>query len=101
MIIYILYLIAIFFGITAIVGLIMAYVNQDDAPDWLYSHYRFQVRTFWIGALYFFLGTLFVQFIIGWLILAFLFVWVVVRCAKGLKYLGRRQAYPDPTGWMF
>ena len=100
-IIYILYLVSILFGITAIVGLVMAYVNRDDAPDWLKSHYQFQIRTFWIGALYCFLGVLFAQLIIGLFILVFLLFWVIVRCAKGLKYLERKQAYPDPTGWLF
>ena len=31
-IVYILYLVSILVGITAIVGLIIAYVNRDDAP---------------------------------------------------------------------
>ncbi len=33
-------------GITAfagIIGVIMAYVMKDDSPDWLHSHYRFQI----------------------------------------------------------
>ena len=48
--VYILYLVSLLIGITAIVGLIIAYVNRDDAPGWLQTHYRFQIRTFWIGA---------------------------------------------------
>ena len=100
-IIYILYLISIIIGITAIVGLIMAYVNRDDSPDWLATHYRFQIRTFWIGALYLFVGVMFSQVIIGVFILLFWLAWIIVRCAKGLKYLEREEAYPDPAGWMF
>ena len=100
-IIYILYLVSIIFGITAIVGLILAYVNRDDAPDWLKTHYRFQIRTFWIGALYLFIGILFSQFIFGLFIILFWLLWLIVRCAKGYKYLDRKQAYPYPAGWMF
>lgn len=100
-VVYILYLVSIIIGITAIVGLIMAYVNKDEGPDWLRTHYRFQIRTFWIGALYLFIGVLLSQVIIGVFILLFLLVWLVVRCAKGLKYLEREQAYPEPAGWMF
>jgi uncharacterized membrane protein len=99
--IYILYLVSIIIGITAIVGLIMAYVNKDDAPDWLKSHYQFQIRTFWIGALYLFIGVLLSQFIIGLFIILFWLLWLIVRCAKGMKYLDRAEAYPDPTGWLF
>ena len=100
-IIYILYLVSLIIGITAIAGLIMAYVNKDDAPDWLKSHYQFQIRTFWIGALYLFLGVLLSQFIIGLFILLFWLLWLIVRCAKGIKYLDQAVAYPDPKGWMF
>ena len=100
-IIYILHLASIIIGITAIVGLIMAYVNRDDAPAWLESHYRFQIRTFWIGALYLFLGVLLSQVVIGVFILLFSLVWLVVRCAKGLKFLERGEAFPNPATWLF
>ena len=99
--VYILYLVSLLIGITAIVGLIIAYVNRDDAPGWLQSHYRFQVRTFWIGALYMFVGILLLQFLIGLLILLFFIFWLIVRCAKGIKYLDKEEAYPDPGSWMF
>ena len=100
-VIYFLYLASILIGITAIAGLIMAYVNKDDAPDWLKSHYQFQIRTFWIGAMYLFIGVLLSQFIIGLLVLLFCLLWLIVRCAKGIKYLDQEVAYPDPKGWMF
>ena len=100
-IIYILYLVSIIIGITAIAGLIMAYVYKDDAPDWLKSHYQFQIRTFWIGALYLFIGVLLSQFIIGLFIILFWLLWLIVRCAKGVKYIDQKEAYPDPKGWMF
>ncbi|MXZ09042.1 MAG: hypothetical protein F4Y79_06295, partial [Gemmatimonadetes bacterium] len=46
-IVYILYLAELVVGITGLIGVIMAYVNRSDAPEWLASHYRFQIRTFW------------------------------------------------------
>jgi uncharacterized membrane protein len=100
-IIYICYLISIIIGITAIIGLIMAYVNKDDAPDWLTSHYQFQIRTFWIGALYLLVGVMFSQFFFGLFIILFWVFWLIVRCIKGIKYLDRSAAYPDPKGWLF
>jgi uncharacterized membrane protein len=51
--------------------------------------------------MYLFIGVLLSQFIIGLLVLLFCLLWLIVRCARGIKYLDRRQAYPDPTGWMF
>ena len=100
-IVYILYLIAIAFGITAIVGVVMAYIYRNDAPDWLQSHYQLQIRTFWIGLLYVFLGALLSHVFIGLLILLFWLIWLIVRCVKGMKFLDQKEAYPDPTGWMF
>src|SRR5579862_5866741 len=43
-IVYILYLVSLVFGVTGIVGVIMAYVNRSDAPEWVQTHYRFQIR---------------------------------------------------------
>ena len=101
MIVYILYLVSCLFGITAIVGLIIAYVNEDDAPEWLHTHYQLQIRTFWIGLLYFLISVVLMYVFIGFITLLLTYIWVVVRCAKGLKYQGRREAYPNPAGWFF
>lgn len=38
-----------FAGITALVAVIIAYVLHDAATEELSSHFRFQVRIFWIG----------------------------------------------------
>lgn len=99
--VYILYLVSLAFGITSLVGVIMAYVSRGDAPEWLASHYRFQIRTFWIGMLYGIIGLILAYVVIGWLVLLFTLVWFVVRCVKGLKYLNNGQAHPNPAGWMF
>jgi uncharacterized membrane protein len=31
----------------------------------------------------------------------FWLIWVIVRCAKGLKYLDQQVPHPAPGGWMF
>ena len=100
-IIYILYLFGIVFDITGIIGVIMAYINKTDAPEWLQSHYRFQIRTFWIGILYMIIGVILTLALIGYLIILFWVVWLIVRCIKGMKTLDNKQAHPNPTGWMF
>jgi uncharacterized membrane protein len=100
-IIYILYLVAIVFGITGLIGVVMAYVYRSDAPDWLRSHYQFQIRTFWIGLLYFLVGLVLTYLLIGYLVLLFWVVWVIVRCVKGIKALDQKEAPPNPMGWMF
>jgi len=100
-IIYVLYLASLLVGVTALVGVVMAYVYQGEAPDWLKTHYRFQIRTFWLGLLFGFVGVVLSVILVGYLVLVFLAVWLVVRCVKGLKFASRREAYPDPLGWWF
>ncbi|HDP88396.1 MAG TPA: hypothetical protein ENN42_00305 [Thioalkalivibrio sp.] len=100
-IVYILYLVGIVVGVTGIVGVVMAYINRREAPDWLQSHYTFQIRTFWIGLLYLFIGTLTVGLVIGAFILLFWLVWLIIRCVKGMQYLDKQQAHPQPETWMF
>jgi len=99
--VYVLYLVGILIGITGIVGVIMAYVNKGDGPDWMDSHYQFQIRTFWIGLLYMVLGSLLFIFVIGYFIWLFWLIWLIVRCVKGLKRLDKGEAMPNPTSWMF
>ena len=100
-IVYILYLVGIVFGITGIIGVVMAYINRGDAPDWLKSHYQFQIRTFWIGGLYMLIGVLLVFILVGYLVLLFWVIWLIVRCAKGIKSLDNKQPHPNPAGWLF
>ena len=70
-IVYILYLVGLVFGVTGIVGVVMAYINKSEAPEWLQAHYQFQIRTFWIGALYMLIGIITAVVFIGYLILIF------------------------------
>ena len=99
--IYVLYLLSLIFGVTSLVGLIMAYINKGDAPEWVQSHYRFQIRTFWIGLLLGVIGFFTAAFVVGILILAFLFIWWIARCVTGMRYFSEGRAHPDPASWMF
>ncbi len=100
-IVYVLYLASLLVGVTAIVGLVVAYVNVGDAPEPLANHYRFQIRTFWIGFLYAVVGLLLVVVVVGWALLVFEAVWLIVRCVKGLKHLDRREPYPNVETWLW
>ena len=100
-IVYILYMVGIAFGITGIIGVVMAYINKDEAPDWLKTHYQFQIRTFWIGALYIFVGSILSLILIGWFILLFWVVWLIVRSVKGMKALDEGKSLENPKRWLF
>jgi len=100
-VIYILLLISTIVGVTGIIALIMAYVFKDGSTDWLQTHYRFQIRTYWIGLLYIVIGFFTITINIGYFILMFAFVWMVVRCAKGLKQLESEQPVNNLESWFF
>ncbi len=100
-IIYILYLVGLVIGITSLIAVVMAYVNRNGGPDWAESHYRLQIRTFWIGLLYGIIGLVLAFVVIGWLVLLFAVVWMIVRCVKGLRFAGSAQPYPSPDAWFW
>ena len=100
-IIYVLYLIGLVNGVTIIVGVVMAYIYRDGAPDWLRTHYESQIRIFWIGLLYCVIAGILTFILIGVLLYAVIVIWWVIRCVKGLKHLDQRGAYPDYERWAF
>jgi uncharacterized membrane protein len=100
-IVYILYLAGVVVGITPLIGVIMAYLSKDEAPDWVQTHYRFQIRTFWISLLYGLIGALLTLVFIGFLVLFATLVWYIIRCVKGLNTLSKGEPIADPASWMF
>ncbi len=101
-VVYVLYLLSfVTAGVTSIIGVVVAYVSRRDAPEPLASHYRFQIRTFWIGLLYGFVAFVLVHVVVGWLVFLLQAVWLVVRCVKGLARLERREPYPNVETWLW
>jgi uncharacterized membrane protein len=100
-VVYILYLVGLVVGVTTIVGVIMAYVNRGDAPEWAQTHYRFQIRTFWIGLLYGLIGALTCIIVVGFFFLLFVLAWWIVRCVKGMQMIARGMPYEQPATWLW
>ncbi|MBT0587475.1 DUF4870 family protein [Alteromonas oceanisediminis] len=98
---YILYLLGLVTGVLGIIGVILAYINKDDAPDWLRSHYRFLIRTFWIGFLYLAISFLLMVVLIGYLGIFVWMLWLIIRCIKGLKALDQRRPVMNESSWGF
>jgi uncharacterized membrane protein len=83
-VIYVLYGLALFNGVTAIIAIVMNYVKLDDVRGtWLDSHFRWQIRTFWFGLVWGVLGGITFLLVVGWFILAALYVWLIYRIVKG------------------
>jgi uncharacterized membrane protein len=77
-------------GWPSILAVILNYVKRDDARGtWLDSHFRWQIRTFWFGALWvalcglFIVMTLGLGILIAWLPLGVITVWFIYRIVRG------------------
>jgi uncharacterized membrane protein len=77
-------------GWPSIIAVILNYVKRGDVRGtWLESHFHWQIRTFWYGALWvclcalFVFGTLGIGLLIVWLPLGIVTVWFVYRVVRG------------------
>ena len=86
-------------GWPSIIAVIMNYIKRSDVRGtWLESHFRWQLRTFWFGALWaslcalFVLGTFFIGLIVVWVPIGVLTIWFIYRIARG--WLALRDGKP-------
>jgi uncharacterized membrane protein len=94
-IVYALYLAALCNGVTAIIGLVLAYVKRKEASGTIYeSHLTNTIEIFWVGLV---LGLacipLFFLFGLGVLIAVGLAVWLIYRVVRGLVHAIESKAY--------
>ena len=81
---------AFLIGWPSIIAVILNYVKRSEVRGtWLESHFRWQIRTFWYGALWvglcvlFIILTLGIGILIAWVPLAIVSVWFIYRIARG------------------
>jgi uncharacterized membrane protein len=85
LIVYILYALSTFTGVSAVVAIIINLVKREDVRGTLYdSHFKWQMRTFWWGLLWAVLGGATVWIGLGFVVLAANWVWLVYRIVRGL-----------------
>ena len=101
-VVYLLFFIGYFTGFSALVGVIIAHLKDNDADPMLRSHYQFQIRTFWIGLLYLAIGTPLCLVLIGFPILGWWFVWSLMRIIKGgMLLVNEHRPIANPKSWLF
>jgi uncharacterized membrane protein len=83
-VVYVLYLVGFFIGLTSLVGVIIAHMKYSEANDVYKSHFQYQIRTFWFGLLTVVVGAALSMVFIGYLVLLWWLVWTLVRCIKGM-----------------
>jgi uncharacterized membrane protein len=100
-IISLLYLASFITGITAIVGVVLAFVwRGEPKADWEVSHYQYLINTFWIGLVGSIIGFLLIIVLIGFLILPAVAVLVIVRSVMSLLNAQKRAPMPNPSTWL-
>ncbi|MDR3492128.1 MAG: hypothetical protein P4M12_08835 [Gammaproteobacteria bacterium] len=99
--IYYLNLAGIFMPMLLVVGVIFAYVFENDAQLILKSHYQYLIRTFWLALLYFCISALLLFVLVGFILLPVCVIWWLIRVIRGLKALMRNEAIQNPKTWLF
>lgn len=85
-------------GLTGLAGVIINYVKLDDVRGtWIEPHFRWQIRTFWLGLLWTVIGIVTTMIIVGWFILLAVAIWLIFRIVKGALALNEGKI-PEP-GW--
>jgi uncharacterized membrane protein len=111
-VVYALYILGLFHGITLFIGLIMAYVLRGGAGPVMGSHYTWLIRTFWISLIWAVIGGAIMlvsipfTFILigipvmfaGGLICGAAWLWAIVRCIIGAVRLAEGQPVANPYG---
>jgi len=84
----------------ALVAALFAYKSgQQNPPDWLATHYEFQMRTFWIGLAANVVAWALAFVGIGLLLFPLIAVWVVARAVKGLIRVAHGAPIEDPKSY--
>jgi uncharacterized membrane protein len=90
------------FGWPSIIAVIINYVTRSNVRgSWLDTHWRWQLRTFWLAAAWGLVALVLVFTIIGipfaWLLLAVLGLWLLYRVIRGWAALISRNPMPVPA----
>lgn len=88
-VVYVCYVAAFLYGITMIVGVIIAYIYRGSSGGkWYQSHFNYQISIFWKSLVGFLIAIPMTFFYgVGLLIMLCTYVWVIVKIIKGWRLL--------------
>ena len=102
MVVALLYITSVAFGITTLIGVIIAYLSRAEARgSWAESHLTYLIRTFWIGLLFGFLSGLLMWVFVGVPLALATLVWFLVRSIKSLLKANRQEPIEAPYTWIW
>lgn len=83
-------------GLTLFAGVIINYVRREDVQGtWLDSHFRWQIRTFWLTLVWATVGGITAFILVGWVILTATLLWLIYRIVKGWVLLSEKRPTPS------
>ena len=103
-IISLLYIASFLAGVTSIIGVILAYVWRGEAHEsWEDSHYRYHIRTFWIGMVWgvvALIATIVTLFLLAWVFFPLVAIWFVARAVKALLAAQKHEPVSHVETWL-
>jgi uncharacterized membrane protein len=92
-------------GFPMLIGVVLAYVWQG-APehDWENSHFRFHIRSFWIGialGLLFIIPTIMTLGLAGFFLYPLLVLWLIIRSFIAMMKAQRREPIDNVGTWLW
>ena len=88
-------------GVSALIALVAVTGRPGPTTEIGASHFIFQQRTLWAGAVAALLGGILIAVGLGVFVLFLLAVWLILRGAAGVLKLKAGRPMPNPRGWLF
>jgi uncharacterized membrane protein len=91
---YVLFILGIVNGLTALVGVIVAHLKRGGAAGTIWrGHYDNMVLVFWVALVVFVIGLVLQWILIGYIVLGVLAVWYLYRTIRGLILASEARPY--------
>ena len=91
-------------GVTTIIAVILAYVwKGENHESWEDSHYRYHIRTFWMGfvwSLVALVGSIVTLFLLAWILFPLVAVWFAARAIKSLLAAQKHEPVKNVETWL-
>lgn len=88
-------------GVSAVIALLAVTGRAGPQGDVAASHFMFQQRTLWAGAVVALLGAILIAVGLGVFVLFVLAVWLILRGAGGVLKLKAGRPIERPRAWLF
>jgi uncharacterized membrane protein len=91
---YVLMVLGIVNGLTAVIGVVIAHLKRGSSAGTAWrSHYDNLIMVFWVGLVVFVIGWVLMWVLIGFIVLGILAIWYLYRTIRGLILASEARPY--------